>query len=106
MDDDNDQNLVSLNIPDKQLVYELTMVICEIIDAVPKSSSNIILPALADVVATCCECEDDKNPEAHLNTLYNRALDQFHAVWTKRDTPKPDSVTPFTKPENKDKPED
>jgi hypothetical protein len=75
-------------------VDKLTLDICEILDKAP---NEIVLPTLADVVAICCEIADENNPEALLNTLYNRAREQFHMVYAKRATPKPDSVTPFTR---------
>jgi hypothetical protein len=91
---ENEMTVATLNVADQRLVNELALAICEILDQAP---NEIVLPALADVVATCCEIADEDNPEVLLDTLYNRACGQFHVVYVKRVTPKPDSVTPFTR---------
>jgi hypothetical protein len=90
--------IVNLNVLDNRQVDDLAQAICDVIDTKP---DNIVLAALADVVALCCEMADEKNPEALLDALYSRAIGQFHAVYTKRATPK-DSVTPLTRPEQDD----
>jgi hypothetical protein len=88
--------VTSLKVVDQRLVDELSIAICEILDQAP---DEIVLPALADVVATCCNIADKNNPETLLDTLYNRACGQFHAVYVRRAAPKPDSVTPFVRPD-------
>jgi hypothetical protein len=91
--------IVNLNVIDNRQVDALADVICDVLGSTP---NDIVLAALADVAAICCEMADEKNPEALLDAFYARAIGQFHMVWTKRATPKPDSVTPLTRPEQDD----
>jgi len=88
---------IKLNVVDERQVDELAEAITNFIgDDTP---NELVLAALADVVAICCQIVNENNPDTVLNDFYERAHTQCHTVWVKRATPKPDSVTPFVRPE-------